>query len=200
MFLVSILNFKLGLIFPTLPLIFTCNCTVGHQIWIVWKLHCCWIAVHLWQSSALSEINAMQYILTMWELGADLSSPPWNHPQGLKNLPQKCCGGARGRAGSPRSCQECPTAVSTSWWQYHFFCSFCFVLGFLVVVVVVYLYFSALFLNLLEESFLCYFCCFASLLPGMLSKTSPFLSKFLPTPRFLAKALCSSICRAICKF
>lgn len=73
-------------------------------------------------------------------------------------------------------------------------------LGFLVVVVVVYLYFSALFLNLLEESFLCYFCCFASLLPGMLSKTSPFLSKFLPTPRFLAKALCSSICRAICKF
>lgn len=147
MFLVSILNFKLGLIFPTLPLIFTCNCTVGHQIWIVWKLHCCWIAVHLWQSSALSEINAMQYILTMWELGADLSSPPWNHPQGLKNLPQKCCGGARGRAGSPRSCQECPTAVSTSWWQYHFFCSFCFVLGFLVVVV--YLYFSALFLNLL---------------------------------------------------
>lgn len=61
----------------------------------------------------------MQYILTMRELGAELTSPPWSHPQGLKNLPQKSCGRA-GRPGSPRSCPKCPTAVSTWWWQYHF--------------------------------------------------------------------------------
>lgn len=32
-------KFKAGFILPNLAFNFMCYCTVGHQIWTVWKLH-----------------------------------------------------------------------------------------------------------------------------------------------------------------